>query len=704
MRLSVLPVLLLCLVLSGIIAGVLHFMQRDRQALVDQMARERQAQLQEAVRGVSAALEGAEEDLRFAGELLAQPGTAEEHRREMRALLEAVGQYKAILVFGTDGQERLRLVDRRSAASMTHQFTAEDLAHTVEQARRHPPGHIVSSPPLPRARTGWLRAFATALPEDAPDGGGVVVVLVDAEPLFAPLKLLASDSETRLLVLGVHGTPGSLTHPSLSDAFGRLATEGHQTPGLTSLVQRMRAGESGTLVIERQEAARLGLGDSEAVVTFSPVRFKNGTAWPVATLASTRVLRTHERSLILRLSLAAVLVSGFIIAFGVYVVLAHSRAEALRESQRHAQRLAHLHDKTQKILDHIPTGVLALSASRHISAANRALSARMPADAVGQTLAAAFPHAQAPVIQRLEDLVHAATLDGRVRNLHGEPLCLFEEQGQYNVHAVPLEPSTSDVHTLVVIEDLSNLRALEGQLLRAEKLATVGVLAAGIAHEIGTPLGIVRGRAEYVMEKLGPGHAQGPGLGTIVEQIDRVSRTLRQLLDFSRLQPADAQAVALEPLVHSVRELLWMEVERRRLKLEVDVAAGMPAVAADPDQFQQVLINLVINACDACEPGGRVRLSASLDTENAPGAWDMVRVEVEDNGCGISPHHVHQVFDPFFTTKKRGQGTGLGLTMVAHIVRNHGGRIELDSAPERGTRVTVRWPVAALAGEERHVV
>lgn len=147
MRLPVLPVLLLCLMLSGVIAGVLHFMQRDRQALVDQMARERQAQLLEAVRGVSAALESAEEDLRFAGELLAQPGTAEEHRREMRALLEAVGQYKAILVFGTDGQERLRLVDRRSAAAMTHQFTAEDLALTVAQARSHPPGHVISSPP-----------------------------------------------------------------------------------------------------------------------------------------------------------------------------------------------------------------------------------------------------------------------------------------------------------------------------------------------------------------------------------------------------------------------------------------------------------------------------------------------------------------------------------------------------------------------------
>jgi signal transduction histidine kinase len=704
MRSWMLPAVLLLGVLAGTVLGVLHFMQRDRRALVDQFARERWTQLQEGVRGVSDALEDAEEDLRFAGELLSQPGTPEEHRRELRALLEVVGQYKALFVFGPDGRERLRLLDRRTAASMAREFSPEDLAVTVRQALRGPPGHIASSPPLPRATSGWLRAFATALPEDAPDGGGALVVLVDTEPLFAPLRLLASDTETHLLLLGAHGTPTALSAPSLLGPYARLATEAHLTPGLGELVRRMRRGESGTLLIERAEATRLGLGDAEVVATFGPVRFKNGAHWPVATLASTRVLRSHERGLVLRLTLAALLVSVFLIAFGVYVVLARSRAVALRESRRHAERLAHLHDKTQKILDNIPTGVLALSAERRITTVNRALAARMPSDVVGGTLAGAFPHARPPVLQRLEELVTAAIGDHRVRSLHGEPLCLFEEAGQYNVHAVPLEPSAAQVRALLVVEDLSGVRALEGQLLRAEKLATVGVLAAGIAHEIGTPLGIIRGRAEYVLGKLGPEHPQAAGVGTIIEQIDRVSRTLRQLLDFSRLQPTEARTVELAPLMRGVQELLSVEAERRRVHLQVDVAPRLAPVAADPDQLQQVLVNLVLNACDACGKGGHVRLSAGPAGGDTPGAWGMVRLTVEDDGCGIAERHLHQVFDPFFTTKKRGQGTGLGLTMVAHIVRNHGGRIELDSAPERGTRFTVLWPAAAPAAEERHAI
>ncbi|MCK8503459.1 two-component system sensor histidine kinase NtrB [Myxococcus fulvus] len=703
MRLSLLPVLLLCTALTGVIGGAVYFIQRDRQALVDQFARERQAQLREAARGVSEALEDVGEDLRFTAELLSQPGSPEEHRRELRALLEAVGQYKAIVVFGPEGDERLRLLDRRTGESIARQYPAQALTLTAKSALEGPEGHIASSPPLSGDVSGWLRAFATALPEDSPGGGGAVVVLVDAEPLFAPLKLLTAESDTNLLLLGAHGTPTALSAPVLVARYQQLGTDAKDTPGLALLATRLREGEAGSLVIDRAEAMALGLGDAEVVASFAPVGMKNGALWPLASLSSTRGLRSHERSLVLRLSFAAFLFSSFLIAFGVYVVLARSRAVALQESLRHASRLAHLHDKTQKILDHIPTGVLALSTSGRITSANQALSSRMPKDVVGSTLAAAFPQAHAPVIQRLEELVNAAGQDNRVRSLHAEPLRLFESEGQYNVHAVPLEPHQPDVRTLLVLEDLSNLRALEGQLLRAEKLATVGVLAAGIAHEIGTPLGIIRGRAEYVQDKLGPEHPQAPGVGAIVEQIDRVSRTIRQLLDFSRLQPAESRAVTLGPLVRGVQELLRVEAERRHVDLRLDVSQPLPPLAADADQLQQVLVNLLLNACDACEPGGQVRLTATPGEADTSGAWGHVCITIEDDGCGIAPRHLHQVFDPFFTTKKRGLGTGLGLTMVAHIVRNHGGRIELDSAPGQGTRVMLQWPAAAPAREEQHV-
>jgi signal transduction histidine kinase len=259
------------------------------------------------------------------------------------------------------------------------------------------------------------------------------------------------------------------------------------------------------------------------------------------------------------------------------------------------------------------------------------------------------------------------------------------------------------VRTLLVVEDLSNLRALETQLLRAEKFATVGVLAAGIAHEIGTPLGVVRGRAEYVLGKLGAAHPQAAGIGVIIEQIDRVSRTIRQLLDFSRLQPAAVRPVALGPMLRDVSELLRLEAERRQVRLEWELPERVPALSADPDQLQQVLVNLALNACDACRAGGRVRLTAAAPDGASSGAWGLVSLTVQDDGCGIPPESLNQVFDPFFTTKKRGQGTGLGLTVVAHVVRNHGGRVELESEPGRGTCVTVLWPAAGpSAPEEQH--
>jgi two-component system, NtrC family, sensor histidine kinase HydH len=165
-----------------------------------------------------------------------------------------------------------------------------------------------------------------------------------------------------------------------------------------------------------------------------------------------------------------------------------------------------------------------------------------------------------------------------------------------------------------------------------------------------------------------------------------------------------AKGVALGPLLGGVRELLHGEAERRKVRVEVEVPEGLPPLSADPDQLQQVVLNLALNGCDACAPGGTVRPAAHVEAPGEPGAWSGVRVTVRDDGCGIPPESLNRVFDPFFTTKKRGQGTGLGLTVVAQIVRNHGGRIELESAPGQGTCVTLWWPATPLPSEERHAV
>jgi signal transduction histidine kinase len=236
-------------------------------------------------------------------------------------------------------------------------------------------------------------------------------------------------------------------------------------------------------------------------------------------------------------------------------------------------------------------------------------------------------------------------------------------------------------------------RDLENQLVRAEKLITVGVLSTEMAHEIGSPLAVIRGRAEQVLREVGAG-PRAEDLAVIVKHVDNISSTVRQILDFARRPANERRDVSLQHAVDRARELLAWKLDARELSLDVAVQDGLPALMADPDQLQQVLVNLLLNACDASTAGGCIRLEAS----GADGR--MIRIRIVDQGSGIAPQLLQAVFDPFFTTKPRGEGTGLGLPIAASIVRNHGGRIDLASTPGSGTTATVLWPAA----EQMHEV
>ncbi|HEY8209496.1 MAG TPA: ATP-binding protein [Myxococcaceae bacterium] len=673
--------------LAAIGAAVRVLIARDREALLEELEREHHAQLQEAARRFGDDLHDIGDNLRFAGGLLASGGAIRDHERELRTLVEVVGQYKALSVTDASGRQALFIADPHAPGGIRSEPYASALASTSRAALAAEPGALSTSLPILLAE-GEFRAFATTA-RRADQGLVAVAVLVDIRPLMAPFRLLAAQPGTRLLMLGAHGRPTSASDPALA----RAALDG-ATPLLQEGVARMRAGRASCLRLPEQEAVAVGFDAAPAVMCEVPIPVADGDPWSAATVTSTRTLAAHERRVSLRIGGAALLVTAFLAVFAAYVVAASRRAVALREAQRHADRLAHLHERVRKILDNIPTGVLALSAGRTISTVNRALQDRLGAVApAGQPLASAFPRAPGAVHQRLDALLDRAQRAGEVQSLFGERLALFGDEGQFNVHAVPLEPLDPEVRALLVVEDISNVRALESQLVRAEKLASIGVLAAGVAHEIGTPLGVVRGRAEYLLGKTAAGSTHASGLGVIIEQIDQVSRTLRQLLDFSRIQPAAARPTPLEPIVENVLELLGLEAQRRSIALSAALGPGLSPMWADPDQLQQVLVNLVLNAFDACASGGRVVVGASPGEEG----W-AARITVQDDGYGVPEELRARVFDPFFTTKKRGQGTGLGLAIVAQIVRNHGGQIELESAEGGGTRVTVLWPSAPRAG------
>jgi signal transduction histidine kinase len=299
-----------------------------------------------------------------------------------------------------------------------------------------------------------------------------------------------------------------------------------------------------------------------------------------------------------------------------------------------------------------------------------------------------FAGAPADEIARIDGLVEDAIATGAARSLHRVRLAILGDDRDLSLHAVPLERRLADVQVLLVIEDDTAVRRLEERLLHSEKLATAGQLAAGIAHEIGTPLNIARGRAELAVSKLGADHPQSAAQRIIVEQIDYVSRLITDLLDYVRPRPSAVESIAPDAALSATSELLSSEIAKRKVRLDTEVSPGTPPLRADPGQLRQVLVNLTMNSLDACEPGGHISIRAR------PAAGAVV-IEVEDDGVGIPSGQHAQVFDPFFTTKKRGQGTGLGLWVVAQLVRSHDAEIELHSEPGAGTLVRITWPAAA---------
>jgi signal transduction histidine kinase len=241
------------------------------------------------------------------------------------------------------------------------------------------------------------------------------------------------------------------------------------------------------------------------------------------------------------------------------------------------------------------------------------------------------------------------------------------------------------------LQTAEEVATLQRQLVRAEKLVTVGVLSAGIAHEIGTPLSVVRGRAEHMLER-GPNERDAADLRAVVAEIDRVSSTISQVLEFSREHSIEVTHVDPRAAVERARELLELRLSPKGIAVRVEAPDDLPLVRAAPDQLEQVIVNLLMNACDASRPGGLIRVALQPD----PADSERLQIEIEDYGTGIPPQHLNAVFDPYFTTKKRGEGTGLGLAIVWQIVRNHQAEISLKSIVGVGTTATLSWPIAGV--------
>jgi signal transduction histidine kinase len=244
---------------------------------------------------------------------------------------------------------------------------------------------------------------------------------------------------------------------------------------------------------------------------------------------------------------------------------------------------------------------------------------------------------------------------------------------------------------LQAFDDLSlRFAATERELVAAEKASLLGQLASGVAHEIGTPLNVMSGNAQYLLRKLPPGDPARSALQQIVGQSERITEMVQQLLDFAR--PTGARRVPFDLGEVVAQTLDMVSSMLRRVEVTVDFDPDTPPVMGDPRLLEHALLNLVVNACQAMPGGGRLSLVGGLGASREPprgGEHGWVYLFVSDAGCGIAPEDLGRIFQPFYTTKAQGQGTGLGLAIVERIVRQLQGTIEVASRPGSGTTFTL---------------
>lgn len=237
---------------------------------------------------------------------------------------------------------------------------------------------------------------------------------------------------------------------------------------------------------------------------------------------------------------------------------------------------------------------------------------------------------------------------------------------------------------MLLIQDLSQVKSLEEELRRSERLAALGKMAAGVAHELRNPLSSIKGLAILLRSRFQEKSSDQETADILVQEVERLNRSIGELLDYARPQKLIKQDIHPEELVGKAVSLIRMDAESVGVRVEIQLEDDLPLVQADPDKLSQVFLNLFLNAIQAMEDGGgRLDISVTAQRRN-------VLFTIKDTGCGVNKGDLPRIFDPYFTTKP--EGTGLGLAMSMKIIEEHGGTMTFESEPDAGTTVVVSLP------------
>jgi two-component system sensor histidine kinase HydH len=376
-----------------------------------------------------------------------------------------------------------------------------------------------------------------------------------------------------------------------------------------------------------------------------------------------------------------VIISGVLVILGMAGFISLFWLQNYRSARRSLQDTSAVADQ---VVASLPVGLIAMDKNGNIAFFNTAAECITGLDlsrARGEAPDAVLPYDFRAV---------KASLDRGETIVEKEMACEFVEGT-----VVPVSVSASEiineeghfVGQLLIIRDLGEVRRLQDEIRRKEKLAAIGGLAAGVAHEIRNPLSSIKGIASYYRDKFEDGSEDKQMAGIMIEEVDRLNRVISELLEFTRPAQLKPKPVDINQLVEHSTRLIQQEAAAKNIQVELHPGSGTAEASVDPDRLTQCFLNVYLNALQAMENSGKLTITTAIRNKT------HVIIDIKDTGPGISADDVDKIFDPYFTTKPK--GTGLGLAIVHKIIDAHQGQIKVRSTPGRGTVFSIVLPVTA---------
>ncbi|MHB8910932.1 MAG: ATP-binding protein [Syntrophales bacterium] len=336
---------------------------------------------------------------------------------------------------------------------------------------------------------------------------------------------------------------------------------------------------------------------------------------------------------------------------------------------------------SKSLVENMPIGLIAADGEGMVTAFNQAAEAilgRTAGDVLGKQAEEVLPGSCREIFRQLADdrriverEIDCTVAEGRMIPMEVIATTLHEDDGAF-------------LGRVILFRDMTEMHRLKQEIIRSQRLASLGSLAAGVAHEIRNPLSSIKGFATYFRERYEDNPDDRETAETMISEVDRLNRVITQLLEFARPLTMNLLPTSIQTVIRLALRTVEGQARERGIAIEADLPPEIGKVPLDADRINQVLLNLFLNAIAAMEQGGLLRVSLKRRDDRT------IRIAITDTGTGIREEDLPRVFDPYFTTKP--SGTGIGLPIVQKIVEAHGGEILLESEPGRGTTATLLLP------------